>query len=145
MEDEDIGSRLPLAIYLEDSNFSVNVTELCWVNGPQGKTRVSTCAYNPVSKLSLKVLLPYEEEEKRTKSERRKRCPTQHSTITAGTYGSIQSTSHSLTYFVLTTDWGDDTIICLVRQIKPRYIETEFWVPCSSLLFCTASLVKIIH
>ena len=29
MIDEDTGTRLPLAIYLEDSNFSVNVTELC--------------------------------------------------------------------------------------------------------------------
>ena len=38
-------------------------------------------------KLSLKVILLYEEE-KRTESEPRKRWPTQHSTITAGTYGS---------------------------------------------------------
>jgi hypothetical protein len=44
-------------------------------------------AYNPVSKLSLKVTLLYKEEEKRTESEPRKRWPTQHS-ITAGTYGS---------------------------------------------------------
>ena len=145
MIDEDTGSRMPLAIYLEGRNFSVNVTELCWVNGPQGMTGVSTCEYNPVSKLSLKVLLVYEEEEKRTESECRKRWPAQHSTVTAGTYGSIQSTLHSLTYFVLTTDWEGDTIICLVRQRKPRYIETEFWVPCSSSLFCIASLVKIIH
>ena len=27
MEDEDTGSRLPLAIYLEDSNFSVTIHE----------------------------------------------------------------------------------------------------------------------
>ena len=32
---------LPLAIYLEDRNFSVNVTELCWVD-EQGMTGVST-------------------------------------------------------------------------------------------------------
>ena len=145
MIDEDTGPLLPLAIYLEDSKFSVNVTELCWVNKPQGMTGVSTHAYNPVSKLSLQVLLLYEEEEKRTESEPRKRWPTQHSTITAGTYGSTWTTSHSLTYFVLTTDWGGDIIISFVRQRKPRYTETEFWVHCSSLLFCTASLVKIIH
>ena len=54
--------------------------------------------------LSLKVILLYEEEEKKTESEPRKRWPTQHSTITAGTYGSTWSISHSLTYFVLTTD-----------------------------------------
>ena len=99
MIDEDTGPLLPLAIYLEDSKFSVNVTELCWVNKPQGMTGVSTHAYNPVSKLSLQVLLLYEEEEKRTESEPRKRWPTQHSTITAGTYGSTWSTSHSLTCF----------------------------------------------
>ena len=29
MIDEDTGPLLPLAIYLEDSKFSVNVTELC--------------------------------------------------------------------------------------------------------------------
>ena len=29
MIDEDTGSRLCLAIYLEDTNLSVNITELC--------------------------------------------------------------------------------------------------------------------
>ena len=145
MIDEDTGSRLPLAIYLEDSNFSVNITELCWVNEPQRMTGLSTLHIIQSPKLSLKVILLYKEEEKRTEWEPRKRWPTQHSTITAGTYGSTWNTSHLLTYFVLTTDWGGDTIICLVRQRKSRYIETEFWVPCSSLLFYTAFLVKIIH
>ena len=50
MIDEGTGTRLPLAIYLEDSNFSVNIMELCSVNEPQGKTGVSTHPYNPVSK-----------------------------------------------------------------------------------------------
>lgn len=50
MIDEDTGTRLPLAIHLEDSNFSVNIMELCSVNEPQGKTGVSTRPYNPVSK-----------------------------------------------------------------------------------------------
>ena len=129
MIDEDTGTRLPLAIYLEDSNFSVNIMELCSVNEPQGKTGVSTVHIIQSPKPSLKVILLYEEEEKKTESEPRKRWPTHHSTVTTGTYGSTWSTSHSLTYFVLTTDWGVGLVICLVRQRKPRYIETEFWVP----------------
>ena len=135
MIDEDTWPKLPLAIYLEDRNFSVNVTELCWVD-EQGMTGVSTMHIIQSPKLSLKAILLYEEEEKSIESETRKRWPTQHSTVTAGTCGSTWNTSHSLTYFVLTTDWGGDTVICLVRQRKPRYIETEFWVHCSSLLFC---------
>ena len=133
MTDEDTRPRLPLAIYLEDSKFSVNVTELCWVNEPQVMTGVSTLHIIQSPKLSLKAILLYEEEEKSIESETRKRWPTQHSTITAGTYGSTWSTSHSLTYFVLITDWGGDTVICLVRQRKSRYIETEL----SPLLFLT--------
>ena len=145
MIDEDKGPMFPLAIYLEDSNFSVNIMELRWVNEPQGMTGVSTVHIIQSPKLSLKVILLDKEEEKRTESELRKRWPTQHSTVTAGTCGSTWSSSHSLIYFVLTTNWRGDAIICLVRQRKPRYIETEFWVPCSSSLFCIASLVKIIH
>ena len=145
MIDEDKGPMFPLAIYLEGSIFSVNIMELHWVNEPQGMTGVSTVHIIQSPKLSLKVIVLYKEEEKKTESEPRKRWPTQHSTVTAGTYGSTWSSSHSLTYFVLTTDWGGDTIICLVRQRKPRYIETEFWVPCSSSLFCIASRVNIIH
>ena len=53
-------------------------------------------------------------------------------------------TSHLVTYFVLTTAQGVGTVSYLVRQIKLRYIEIEFWVSCSTSLFCTASLVKII-
>ena len=102
-------------------------------------TGVSTVHKIQSLKLSLKIILLYEEEEKTTESEPRKRWPTQHSTVTAGTYGSTWRTAHSRTYLVLTTDWGGDTIICLVRQRKPRYTETEFWVPCSSSLFCIAS------
>ena len=145
MTDEDTRPRLPLAIYLEDSKFSVNVTELCWVNEPQVMTGVSTLHIIQSPKLSLKAILLYEEEEKSIESETRKRWPTQHSTITAGTYGSIWSTSHSLTYFVFTTVQEAGTLSCLVRQRKLRFIGTEFWVPCSSSLVCLASQVKIIH
>lgn len=53
-------------------------------------------------------------------------------------------TSHLVTYFVLTTAQGVGTVSYLVRQIKLRYIETEFFVPCSTSLFCTASLVEIV-
>ena len=53
-------------------------------------------------------------------------------------------TSHFVTYFVLTAAQGVGSVSYFVRQIKLRYIETEFWVSCSTSLFCTASLVKII-
>ena len=66
MIDEDTGTRLPLAIYLEDSNFSVNIMELCSVNEPQGKTGVSTVHIIQSPKPSLKDILLYEEEEKKT-------------------------------------------------------------------------------
>ena len=62
--------------------------ELCSVNEPQGKTGVSTRLYNPVSKTLPESYTTLQEEEKRTESEPRKSWPTQHSTITAGAYGS---------------------------------------------------------
>ena len=69
MEDEDTESRLPLAIYLEDSNFTVCTTELYWVNEPQGMIGVSTMHIVQSSKLSLKVILLSEEEDKRIRAQ----------------------------------------------------------------------------
>ena len=50
MEDEDIGSRLPLAICLEDSIFSVNIHRIMLSELTTRNDRSVYCAYNPVSK-----------------------------------------------------------------------------------------------
>ena len=50
MEDEDTESRLPLAIYLEDSNFSVNIHQIILSKLTTRNDRSVYCAYNPVSK-----------------------------------------------------------------------------------------------
>ena len=50
MEDEDTGSRLPLAIYLEDSSVSVNIPRIMLSELTTRNDRSVHCAYNPASK-----------------------------------------------------------------------------------------------
>ena len=50
MEDEETGSRLPLAIYLEDSNFSVNIHGIMLNELTTRNDSSVYHAYKPVSK-----------------------------------------------------------------------------------------------
>ena len=142
MEDKDTGSRLPLAIYLEDSIFSVNIHQIMVSELTTRNDRSVYCAYNPEFQTlpeSYTSLRCRRKENRIRVQEKTSQWPIPCSTITAVASGSMWSTSHLVTYFVLTTAQGVGTVSYLVRQIKLRYIETEF-----SVTYSTSVLYSIL-
>ena len=73
MEDEDIGSRLPLAICLEDSIFSVNIHRIMLSELTTRNDRSVYCAYNPVSKTLPENYTSLRSKEKKRKEKQKKR------------------------------------------------------------------------
>ena len=81
MEDEDIGSRLPLAICLEDSIFSVNIHRIMLSELTTRNDRSVYCAYNPVSKTLPENYTSLRSKEKKRKEKQKKRKRTEENRI----------------------------------------------------------------
>lgn len=105
---------LPLAMYLEDSNCSVNTHGIMLSGWTTRKDRHFYCAYNPVT-ISQSHTLRIRKKRKQTQNSGRDgqfNAPSSQYLC----FGSVWSTSHSLTCFVLTTAPGVCTASCLVRE-----------------------------
>lgn len=145
MIDEDTGSRLPLAIYLEDSNFSVNVTELCWVNGLQGMTGVSTCEYNDLQTLLESFTGLWRKKKKRTGIRVQGRDGQLPALHRHKPHMGLYKALHTHQYICPATDCEGMIHYLPCKTDKTKVHRDRILSPLSSLLFCTASLVGIIH
>ena len=145
MEDEDTGSRLPFAICLEDSNVSVNIPRTMLSELTTRNDRSIYCAQNPVSKTlpeNYTSLRCRRKENRINVQEKMANSIVHHYSSHIWVY--MKHFTHS---DLLCPHHSSrvGTVSYLVRQIKLRYIETEFSVTCFTSLFYTASLMKIIY